>query len=133
MQDEDNISEFYEDCQGQADILKVEHGSTYSSPPPSAVSYASTTTALSPDMFDTLADQIVNRVKKELNISSPNRQVASEKNHKKPYSPGMYSGRRERSTQGTPAVNLDSHHCPSCQVKMVRKGPMLTNKENLLE
>ena len=119
MQEQDNISKFYEDCQGEADILKVEHGSTYSSPPASAISYASTNATLSPDMFDSLADQIVNRVKKELNISSPNRRMASEKNHKKPYSPGMYSGRTQRSAQGSPVVNLDSHHCPSCKVKMV--------------
>ena len=74
---------------------------------------------ISPDMFDSLADQIVNRVKKELNLNTVPSLPVEHKVQRKLYSPISYNTGKETAMFTSLDYNMDSHHCPNCRQLMV--------------
>ena len=111
-----------EDQNAEVNILHIVHPEDESqerrirSPTESICTSVSQQT-LSPDMFDSLADQIVTRVKKELNLNMS--QLPSERHmERKVYSPGSYTTRRTDPKVST--SKIDSHHCPGCGLLMVK-------------
>ena len=111
-----------EDKNAEVNILHVVHPEDESqerrirSPTESICTSVSQQT-LSPDMFDSLADQIVTRVKKELNLNMT--QLPRErKMERNVYSPNSYTTRRSDSKVST--SKIDSHHCPGCGLLMVK-------------
>ena len=111
-----------EDKSAEVNILHVVHPEDESqerrirSPTESICTSVSQRT-LSPDMFDSLADQIVTRVKKELHLNMEQlpRELEMER---KVYSANSYTTRRRDSKVST--SKIDSHHCPGCGLLMVK-------------
>ena len=78
---------------------------------------------ISPDMFDSLADQIVTRVKKELNLNMS--QLPREpKTEREVHTASSHTTRKRYSKASTSSI--DSHHCPGCGLLMVKD--LLCNK-----
>ena len=111
-----------EDKNAEVNILHVVHPEDESQErrirsPTASICTSVSQQTLSPDMFDSLADQIVTRVKKELNLNMS--QLPREREmERKVYSPNSHTTKKRDSKVS--ASKIDSHHCPGCGLLMVK-------------
>ena len=122
--------------QGEVNILHVVHpddnddGKRHALSPSESVCTSVSQQALSPDMFDSLADQIVDRVKKELNLNSTGQMPMDQRVDRKVYSPKAYASGRVSSKTST--TKIDSHYCPGCGLLMVSNNPLIIILNNII-
>ena len=116
----DTSNEHKKSNHSEANILQVVHPESEMEGrcvPSESVCTSASQQTISPDMFDSLADQIVNRVKKELNLNTAPRRPTESSSDRNVYSPDSYQTKKELKVL---VQKMDSHHCQNCWNLMVR-------------